>query len=116
MLLAKLEASGVRVALDGGRLVVRGREVSPETRAWLSANRAALLAELLSPEAFEVWAERAAIVEHDGGLDRHAAERAALDALRHETGPESPAAPLRAVSGSLGRPSRGWRRSLPTHD
>lgn len=79
------EPQGVRVSIDGGRLVATGRTITPETRAELAAHRAELLAELLTPEAFDAWAERSAIMEHDAGMTHHEAERSALaDVCRDE--------------------------------
>ena len=37
---------------------------------------------ILPPDLFELWAERAAIMEYDAGLPRETAERLALEDVR----------------------------------
>lgn len=79
-LLSQLAADGVRLAVEGGALVAHAPRgvLTGERRAWLTLHRRSLLAELLAPEAFETWDERAAIVAEGCAWDRDRAEREAL--------------------------------------
>ena len=79
-LLSQLAADGVRLAVERGALVAHAPRgvLTVERRAWLALHRRSLLAELLSPEAFETWDERAAIVAEGCAWDRDRAEREAL--------------------------------------
>jgi hypothetical protein len=81
-LLADCDAHGIRLALaDGVGLEIDAPEdaLTPDLLARLKAHKVELVASI---ERFE---ERAAIMEFDGGLGRHAAERWAWTyALRFE--------------------------------
>jgi hypothetical protein len=71
----RLAAAGVKLRFDGARLAYRARPgaLTPELSAAMTAARDGLV------EAYE---ERAAIMEHDGGLARDEAEAsAAADVL-----------------------------------
>jgi hypothetical protein len=87
-LLLTLEARGVVLTSDGARLIVdspKGALTATDLDA-LRRLKPALLAILevrltaadLSAEWYEVWDERAAIMEYDGGLPRERADAMAL--------------------------------------
>jgi len=71
-IMARVRARGANVILDGGRLkIIHGKKLPAEALQFIKDNAAAV-ADCLEREAeFE---ERAAIIEHDGGLPRPAAE------------------------------------------
>lgn len=81
--LASLRALGLHARLDenGGLKVGPANLITPELAAQIREGKPALLAELRQEQAEDVAefiAERAAIMQHDGGLPRHEAERLAI--------------------------------------
>jgi hypothetical protein len=75
-ILAELRDRGVSLRSADGRLRFRpAAAVSPELRARLASQKAALL------DVLELFEERAAIMEHDGGLPREEAERRAWESV-----------------------------------
>lgn len=78
-MLEQARALGIVLSADGGKLryeAPAGR-LTPELRAALVANKAAILDLLETESAREDFEERAAIMEFDGGLSRDEAERTA---------------------------------------
>jgi len=91
-ILARLEAAGVAVVPDGATLRLRSaRPIPPDLVALARAEKPALLrlvmthADILAAvstwpdDLRDMWGERAAIREYDGGATREAAERGAYD-------------------------------------
>lgn len=98
--LDRMAAAGVTVEIDGEDLLVDG-DLTEEQTQWLRAHKQELLAELGSREGA---AERAAIHELDGELDRPTAEAvAALHQryLNHLMGPGKQANCCFAPAGRL---------------
>lgn len=65
---------------DGKLSISPVMNITPEIRNWIRAHKADVLAELAreaDEDAREYFEERAAIMEHDGGLSRTEAERLA---------------------------------------
>src|SRR5262245_5610276 len=84
-LLADITRLGLRVAVEAGRLVVRGpRSTAPAPVHALLTRKNDVLTALLRPDADEhgTWHERAAIAQFDGGLSRADAETLAWAELQ----------------------------------
>jgi hypothetical protein len=109
-MLDRFLAAGVRFeALDGDRVRAIG-DLTDDLRTLIRESKPAILAELREPVPFdpEAFEERAAIAEHDGGLDRPVAEALAWaeDDRRRCRG-------RRNLSDS-GRCLAAWRSELKT--
>lgn len=78
-IVARIEASGGRVAMDEWRLRVSPGQLTAGALKWISEHRDDLAAEVWPH--FDQWVERAAIMEFDGGLSRKEAEAAAYRGL-----------------------------------
>lgn len=71
-LMGRIRAAGANVVMDGDRLrLVNGKKLPPDALAYIKRNAKQVADWLANEGDFE---ERAAIVEHDGGLNRSAAE------------------------------------------
>lgn len=71
-IVARVRSNGANIILDGGRLkIVNGTRLPAGARDFIKAHGKAIAAFLDKEGEFE---ERAAIIEHDGGLDRTSAE------------------------------------------
>lgn len=74
-ILDRIRSKGGDVVRDGFRFSLRQGRLTPDAVAWVKANLDAVKREVW-PQ-FDDWQERAAIMEHDGGLPREQAELAA---------------------------------------
>lgn len=74
-ILDRIRAHGGEVIRSRWNITLRRGRLKPEAVAWISERRDSLLREVW-PEA-DLWDERAAIMEYDGGLSRDEAEAAA---------------------------------------
>ena len=74
-ILARIRAQGGNVIRDGFNFSLRPGRLTPDGITWVKANLDAVKAEVWA--AYHDWQERAAIMEHEGGLSRDDAERAA---------------------------------------
>jgi hypothetical protein len=75
--LARIRASGGNVLRDGYRFSLRQGRLTPEAIAWVKANLEAVKREAW-PQ-YDLWQERAAIREYDGGMSREEAEATAYE-------------------------------------
>lgn len=74
-IMGRIRAVGANVEIDGGKLrIINGRRVPDELRAELRQHGKAVADWLEREGNIE---ERAAIMEHDGGMARHDADRLA---------------------------------------
>jgi hypothetical protein len=84
-LLTEAWKAGLTVRVEGGRLHIRGPRRAYAIVQQIIAHKDAVLKamsvrpENLPPEWRERWAERAAIMEHDGGLHHDQANAEAFD-------------------------------------
>jgi hypothetical protein len=85
ILLEAAAAAGLRLSVQGDRLLVRGPRRAEALARRILAHKPEVMATLtrpaaagLTPEEQEAWEERAAIREFDGGLPREHAEALAL--------------------------------------
>lgn len=74
-ILARIRANGGDVVRQEWRFALRRGRLIQEAVAWVRARWADVCREVWPP--FDLWEERAAIMEFDGGLSRADAERAA---------------------------------------
>lgn len=74
-IMARIRAHGGEVIRDGYAIRLRRGRLTDDAVQWIAAHRDDLMAEVW-PE-HDDWAERAAIMEYDGGLSRVEAEAAA---------------------------------------
>ena len=74
-ILARIQANGGDVILDGYRIRIKRGRLSDEAMAWIRENRDELHRAVWP--LYDDWQERAAIREFDGGQDRDHAEREA---------------------------------------
>ena len=77
--LSHIRAKGGNVVRDGYAFRLRPGRLDDHAIAWIKQNIEAIKAEVW-PDYYE-WAERAAIMEYDGGLTRADAELAALQCV-----------------------------------
>jgi len=80
-LLTEAYASGLQVRTEGERLIVRGPKRLAALAQQLLSHKAAIL------EILELFEERAAIMEYDGGLPRIEAEQLAWACVLREATP-----------------------------
>lgn len=73
--LARIRAQGGNVLRDGYRFSLRQGRLKPDAIAWVKANLDAVKREAWAD--YDLWEERAAIREFDGGMTREEAEAAA---------------------------------------
>ena len=74
-ILDRIQANGGDVVRQEWRFTLRRGRLTAEAIAWVRARWAEVCREVWP--AFDLWLERAAIIEFDGGLSRADAERAA---------------------------------------
>lgn len=118
-LLTEIQERGLRLECQAGRLhyFAPSGSVSPALRKRLIARRSELIEMLRcpgssrqvpdpatplsdwSPEMVEAYEERAAIMEFDGGLLRHVAERHAIEAVRGGPAPVASAVESLTTTG-----------------
>ena len=77
--LDRIRAQGGNVIRKGFSFSLRQGRLTPEAIAWVKTNIETVKAEVWP--AYHDWQERAAIMEHDGGLSREDSERAAYECL-----------------------------------
>jgi hypothetical protein len=77
--LARIQANGGDVIRDEWRFSLKRGRMSADAIAWVKARWRDVCAEVWP--SLDVWEERAAIMEFDGGLSRSDAERAAYAGL-----------------------------------
>lgn len=71
-IIERVRSNGANVMLDGGKLkLVNAKKLSPELIAFVTKHAVDIAASLDKEAEFD---ERAAIMEHEGGLTRQAAE------------------------------------------
>lgn len=75
--LARIRAHGGNVIRKGYRFSLRQGRLTPEAIAWVKANLDAVKREAWAD--YDLWEERAAIREFDGGMTREEAEAAAYE-------------------------------------
>lgn len=74
-IVSRIRAAGSHIEIDGGKLrIINGRRVPDELRAELRQHGKAVANWLVSEGSFE---GRSAIMEHDGQMARHDADRMA---------------------------------------
>ena len=78
--LARIRAHGGNVIRNGYRFSLRQGRLTPESIAWVKANLDAVKREAWAD--YDLWEERAAIMQFDGLLSREDAERAAYECLK----------------------------------
>lgn len=76
-ILARIQAQGGDIVRDEWRFTLKPGRLTPAALAWLRSNLRWFTACCEVWPFYGEWAERAAIIEHDGGLSRADAERSA---------------------------------------
>lgn len=76
-ILDRLRANGGDALRVGWRLRIRRGRLSDDAMSWVRDNRPALMREVW--DQYDLWEERAAIREFDGGQGREEANNAAYD-------------------------------------
>jgi len=79
--LTEAHAAGLQIHMDGERLIMRGPKRLASLAQHLLSHKAAIL------EILELFEERAAIMEYDGGLPHTEAERLAWACVLREASP-----------------------------
>lgn len=74
-ILSRIHANGGDVIRQEWRFALRRGRLTPDAVAWVKSRWAEVCREVWP--LFDLWSERAAIMEFDGGLSRAEAERAA---------------------------------------